>query len=60
MAEARIVADAAAVTLLAAVTEGSIGAGVAVDIARRIADSAISDGVNLDDLLELTALGTRR
>jgi hypothetical protein len=55
----RIVADAAATLLLAAVTEGAISPGVPVDLARRIADRAAAAGVSLDDLLELTTLGTR-
>lgn len=57
---ARIVSDATARLLLAAVAEGSLAGGAASDLARRIADDAMVAGANLDDLLELIALGSRR
>jgi hypothetical protein len=58
--DARIVADAVAVHLLGAVNESGIGPGVAVDIARRIADAAAFGGVNLDDLAPLIAVAEGR
>lgn len=57
--EAQIVAGAAAVVLLAGVTKGSFGAGVAADVARRIADRAALAGVSLDDLAALISLADR-
>jgi hypothetical protein len=57
---ARILADAAARTLLGAITEGVIAAGVAADLARRIAGDAAERGVPPDDLLEISSLGARR
>jgi hypothetical protein len=59
MTDARLVADATARALLTAVSEGSVGAGVAVDIARRVTDQAATAGVSLDDLLELATRASR-
>ncbi len=60
MSDARIVSDATAELLLEAVSEGSLGAGAAADLARRISDKALAGGVDLDELLELANLGSRR
>lgn len=56
---ARLVADATVAVLLDAVTEGSLAAGVAADLARRIADGAAYRGADLDDLGRLLWIAGR-
>lgn len=60
MNDVAVLADVVADVLLDAVAEGGIAAGVAADLARLVVDGAAARGVDLDELLELTGLGSRR
>jgi hypothetical protein len=60
MTDVALLADAVRRVLVLAIAEGGVAPGVAVDIARRIADEAGSRGVELDDLLELASMAEWR
>ena len=55
----KTIADAVAETLLGAVLADELSAGQALDLARRIAEASVRAGVDLDEVLELSVLGTR-